>query len=205
VAGQGLLIVISGPSGAGKGTVCRALLEENSELVLSVSKTTRQPRTGEQDGVNYFFVDKGEFEEALARDDFIEHACVYGQYYGTPRSAVNKMLMAGRDVILEIDTQGAVQVMDAYPAGIFVFLMPPSGAELRMRIINRGTETGEYLERRLAAAANEVALAPKYDYIVVNDRVVDARKRIEAIIMAEKLRARRNSDLIQAIAEEVKE
>jgi guanylate kinase len=205
VAGTGLLIVISGPSGAGKGTVCRALLDTNPELVLSVSKTTRQPRAGEQDGVNYFFVDKEDFEEALARGDFIEYARVYGQYYGTPRAAVEKMLAAGRDVILEIDTQGAVQVMDSYPAGIFIFLLPPSGAELRSRITSRGTESGENLQRRLAAAADEVALAPRYHYIVVNDRVDDARMRVEAIILAEKLRAGRNTDLIQAIAEEVKE
>lgn len=201
---QGLLIVISGPSGAGKGTVCRTLLENNPELVLSVSTTTRQPRTGEQDGVNYFFVSKEEFEESLLHGDFLEHACVYGQYYGTPRGVVENMLAAGRDVILEIDTQGAIQVMESYSSGIFVFLLPPSGAELRTRIIKRGTESEESLKCRLSAAAAEVALAPKYHYVVVNDRVEDARDRILAIITAERLRAARNTTLIQAIAEEVK-
>ncbi len=201
---QGLLIVVSGPSGAGKGTVCRALLDSSPELVLSVSKTTREPRTGEQDGVNYFFVTHQEFEQALSEQDFLEHACVYGQYYGTPRSAVEKVLAVGSDVILEIDTQGAMQVMESCSEGIFVFLLPPSGAELRTRIINRGTESLESLQRRLSAAAQEVALAPKYDYIVVNDRVEDARDRIFAIIQAEKLRTGRNRELIQTIAEEVK-
>lgn len=201
---QGLLIVISGPSGAGKGTVCRALLETCPELALSVSKTTRQPRAGEKDGVNYFFVTHEEFERSLAAGDFLEHAVVYGQYYGTPRGAVEKMLADGRNVILEIDTQGAMQVIESYAAGVFVFLLPPSGNELRTRIINRGTESSESLARRLAAAAEEVALAPKYDYVVVNDRVEDARDRILAIIEAECLRAKRNTDLIKAIAEEVK-
>ncbi|MBT9167606.1 MAG: Guanylate kinase [Syntrophomonadaceae bacterium] len=204
MARQGLLIVVSGPSGTGKGTVCSALLDSCPELVLSVSKTTREPRTGEQDGVDYFFVTQAEFEQALFEQDFLEYACVYGQYYGTPRSTIEKVLAAGCDVILEIDTQGAIQVKESRVEGIFVFLLPPSGAELRARIKNRGTESLESLQRRLAAAAQEVALAPKYDYIVVNDRVEDARDRILAIIQAEKLRTGRNRELIQTIAEEVK-
>ncbi|NLP36184.1 MAG: guanylate kinase [Firmicutes bacterium] len=202
---HGLLIVISGPSGVGKGTVCQALLKQKADLVVSVSKTTRQPRAGEKDGVNYFFVTPEEFQQSIADGDFLEYACVYDHYYGTPRRAVEKMLAAGRDVILEIDTQGALQVMQTYPQGVFIFLLPPSGAELRNRIVKRGTETQETLKKRLAAAKSEVELAYKYQYVIVNDRVEAACERISAIIKAEKMRVMRNQELIKALVEEVKE
>ncbi len=204
MARQGLLIVISGPSGAGKGTVCRALLEQNRELVLSVSKTTRPPRAGERDGVNYFFVTREEFLAAASAGEFLEYALVYGEYYGTPKDEVAKKLAAGLDVILEIDTQGARQVRDSGAAGIFIFLLPPSAAELARRITRRGTESAESLQRRLAAAVNEVAEAAWYDYVVVNEDVNEARDDVLAVIRAEKLRVRRNSDLISAIIKEAK-
>ncbi|NLM53024.1 MAG: guanylate kinase [Firmicutes bacterium] len=201
---HGLLIVISGPSGVGKGTVCQALLRKKADLVFSVSKTTRQPRPGEKDGVNYFFVTPEEFQKSIAEGDFLEYACVYDHYYGTPRRAVERMLAAGRDVILEIDTQGALQVMQTYPQGVFIFLLPPSGAELRSRIIKRGTETEETLKKRLAAAKSEIELAYKYQYVIVNDHVETACERICAIIEAEKMRVLRNKALINALVEEVK-
>ena len=201
----GLLIVLSGPSGTGKGTICKCLLEKKPELELSVSKTTRPPRKGEEDGVNYCFVTVEEFKEAIANQDFLEYACVYDHYYGTPRQAVEKKLAAGKNVILEIDPQGAQKVMRAYPDGVFIFLLPPSGAELRKRITCRGTESEESLTKRLAAASQEVMQASKYNYVVVNDEIASASERILSIIQAEQLRVKRNQDLIWQLAEEVKE
>lgn len=203
MAKPGLLVVLSGPSGVGKGTVCKALLEKDPQLVLSVSKTTRKPRPGEKEGLNYYFVSKEEFEEAILAQDFLEYAEVYGHYYGTPRQKVEKMLQQGRNVILEIDPQGALQVMKAYPQGVFIFLLPPSAADLRSRIILRGTEDQESLQKRLAAAAQEVAQAEKYNYVVVNDRIEAACERIYAIIQAEMLKVSRNKELLQAFAKEV--
>jgi guanylate kinase len=205
VTSKGILIVISGPSGAGKGTVCRALLEQNQKLFLSVSKTTRTPRAGEQDGVNYFFVSRDSFVNAVDSDDFLEHACVYGEFYGTPRSTVEKMLAHGRDVILEIDTQGALKIKKSYTEGIFIFILPPSADELYRRITRRGTESVDSLKLRMASATAELAMAFMYDYVVVNNSVEESRDCIAAIIRAEKLRVSRNRELIKSIIEEAKE
>ena len=201
--GPGLLIVISGPSGAGKGTVCRALLGHYPELVLSVSKTTRPPRAGEQDGVSYFFVSKADFEAGISAGDFLEYAIVYGEFYGTPRQGVQQLLEAGRDVLLEIDTQGARQVRENFPAGVFVFLVPPSGAELYARITGRATESEEKIRQRLSEAVAEIAQVYMYDYIVVNDVVEKARDEIAAVIRAEKCRPTRNIELIEGLSGEV--
>ena len=194
---KGQLIVISGPSGAGKGTVCKALLERN-DFWISVSATTRSPRNCEIDGVNYYFITKDKFLEKIECEDFLEYAEVYGNYYGTPKSEVLKVLDAGRDVILEIDIQGALKVKKAYPEGLFIFILPPSMAELKNRITNRGSETPESLMTRVSSAHKEISFVSKYDYAVVNDTVDDACEKIQSIIIAEKCRVdRMNADFLK--------
>ncbi|MFT5872245.1 MAG: guanylate kinase [Clostridium sp.] len=194
---KGQLIVISGPSGAGKGTVCNALLEKN-DFWVSVSATTRSPRNAETEGMNYFFITKEEFLERIASEDFLEYAEVYGNYYGTPKSEVLKVLDGGRDVILEIDIQGALKVKMAYPDGLFIFILPPSMEELKNRITNRGSETPESLITRFTSAHKEISFVSKYDYAVVNDTVDNACEKIQSIITAEKCRVdRMNGDFLK--------
>ena len=184
---KGQLLVVSGPSGAGKGTICKALIEKN-QILISTSCTTRKPRAGEVEGVNYFFIEREEFLKRIDNDEFLEYAEVYGNFYGTPRSEVLRLLEEGKDVILEIDIQGALKIKSSYPEGVFIFIMPPSMEELRNRITNRGSETPESLKTRLEAAYDEISFASKYDYAVVNDEVDKAVKKIESIIIAEKCR-----------------
>ena len=192
---NGLLIVISGPSGAGKGTICKAL-SEDQDLWISVSATTRKPRNGEVDGVNYFFLSKQEFTDKINEDDFFEYAEVYGNYYGTPKWKTLEAIYSGRDVVLEIDIQGALKVKQQYPEGVFIFILPPSMEELKQRIINRGTETEESLIRRFKSAYQEVNYISKYNYAVVNDTVENAVDKIKAILTAEKCRVDRLKDKI---------
>lgn len=189
--GKGLLIVISGPSGAGKGTLCKVLLERNKELKLSVSCTTRSPRAAEREGSNYFFITKDKFDEMMEKDEFLEYAEVYGNYYGTPMSYVNKTLEEGNDVILEIDIQGALKVKNKYPDGVFIFIMPPTMDELKNRIKKRGSETEESLLRRFKAAFEELNYISSYNYVVVNDVIDTAVNKLESIISAERCRVDR--------------
>lgn len=190
---KGLLIVISGPSGAGKGTICKDLISKGN-FYLSVSATTRSPRKGEADGINYFFITKEAFKQGIENDDFLEYAEVYGNYYGTPKSKVMKMIENGMDVILEIDIQGALKVKENYPDGVFIFILPPSMEELKNRIIQRASETPESLMLRFKSAYKEINYVSKYNYAVVNDMVDNAVDKIECIISAERCRVDRIKD-----------
>lgn len=193
---KGLLILISGPSGTGKGTVCDLLRQKHPEISYSISATTRQPRPGEQDGVNYYFYTKEKFREMIDQGQLLEWAEVYGNFYGTPKQEVLDRLEAGEDILLEIDTQGALNVMKVMPEGLFIFLLPPSLEELAARLKGRGTETEESLHRRLGAAVDEIKLATKYRYVVVNDKVEDAQETIANIIEAEHHRSDLNESLL---------
>lgn len=196
---QGVLLVVSGPSGAGKGTICGMLREHLPDLGYSVSVTTRKPRTGEVDGVNYFFKTVDEVKEMIANDEFLEYAEVYGNYYGTPRKYVMGQLNAGKDVLLEIDIQGALQVKEHFPDGVFVFITPPSLDELCARIYKRGTDSEEVIKRRMASAADELTYASKYDYIIVNDIAEKATKKVLTLMEAERYRVARTYFIIDEI------
>ncbi|WP_337098755.1 guanylate kinase [Paenibacillus sp. YIM B09110] len=188
---MGLLIVLSGPAGVGKGTVCTALRSKMPDIVYSVSATTRQPRQGEVDGVNYFFKSKEQFQDMIARDALLEHAEYVGNYYGTPRDFVERTLASGKDIILEIEVQGALKVKEKFPQGIFVFLMPPSMEELKQRITGRGTESQDTINHRMNVAVEEMNLLRHYDYAVVNDQIDSACHRIQSIVVAEHCRSER--------------
>ncbi len=195
---KGRLIVFSAPSGCGKGTMLEQILK-NEDFCVSVSATTRLPREGEVDGVNYYFISKDEFTERIGEGKFLEYAEYCGNFYGTPMDKVNEMLEKGKNVILEIEVQGAVKVMNKRPDALSIFIAPPSINELRRRLHKRGTESDEVIEQRVAQASNEVALAAKYDYIIVNDALEDAVEDFFHVVRAEQLRADKRPEIIADI------
>ncbi|WP_286312363.1 guanylate kinase [Romboutsia ilealis] len=201
---KGLLLVVSGPSGAGKGTICKALLNKNDQIKLSVSATTRKPRNGEVHGVNYFFIEKEEFTKMIENGEFLEHAQIYDNFYGTPKAAIIECLEKGQDVILEIEMQGARQIKEVYPEGVFIFVLPPSLEELKSRIVGRGTETKEEIEKRFSCAFEEINQIVNYDYFIVNEDIEKSVNDVEAIISAEKNKVTRyKNNIIDKFKEEL--
>ncbi|MCR8969019.1 guanylate kinase [Facklamia sp. 7083-14-GEN3] len=196
---RGLLIVLSGPSGVGKGTVRSAIFEDtNCDYVYSVSATTRERRPGELEGVDYFFMSRESFEDLIAQEALLEYAEYVGNYYGTPLASIEENLAQGRDVFLEIEVQGARKVREKIPEGIFIFLAPPSLNELESRLTDRGTDSKEVIARRMNKAKEEIELMRHYDYVVVNDEISEAVDEINAIIKSEHLRVERVMHSIQA-------
>lgn len=191
---EGILIIISGPSGTGKSTIVKEFMKRNVDVELSVSATTRKIRPGEEEGKNYFFISHETFIEMLKQEAFLEHAQVYGNYYGTPRDFVNNKLKEGKNVLLEIDTEGALQIKEKFPQGVFIFIVPPSISELQRRINSRGTESEEEVKRRLNSSIDEIKQLAHYDYVVMNDHVSNAVEMIESILMAEKVSVLRSGD-----------
>ena len=200
---KGLLIVVSGFAGTGKGTVMKGLLAKYSEqYALSVSMTTRAPRPMERHGVEYFFADKEIFEAKIAQDGFVEYACYCDNYYGTPKDYVEEQLNAGKDVLLEIEIQGALQVKEKLPETVLVFIMPPSVSELYGRLKGRGTETDEVIRQRMLRASEESQGIEQYDYILVNDDIDTCVESLHQMIQSEKQRAFRNTEFIECIRKE---
>ena len=202
---KGIIIVVSGFSGAGKGTVMKALTAKYDKYALSISATTRNPRPGEENGREYFFVSNEEFEKLIKENGLIEHAGYVDHYYGTPRKFVEDQLDAGKDVILEIEIQGALQIKEQYPEAVLLFIMPPSAKELKKRLTGRGTETEEVIAQRLKRAKEESVGIEKYDYIVVNDDLDECVEQVHDIISAAHMAPSRNLDFINTIRNELNE
>ncbi|MCR4649737.1 MAG: guanylate kinase [Lachnospiraceae bacterium] len=200
---NGILVVVSGFSGAGKGTLVRKLLEKYDNYSLSVSMTTRNKREGEEDGVSYFFVDHKKFEQTIIEDGLLEYASYCGNYYGTPKDYVKKQLAQGKDVILEIEVQGALQIKKKYPTTLLLFVTPPSGEELITRLRTRNTETEEDIMRRISRAAEEVDSISKYDYLVINDNIDECVDELHNIIASAHNAPIRQQDLIDRLKNEL--
>lgn len=196
---KGILLVVSGPSGAGKGTICAAIRKIFPKLNYSISMTTRAPRKGEVEGTSYFFRTNEEFEKLIKEDAFLEYAQVYDHYYGTPKKYALDKIENGESVLLEIDIQGAMQVKQRYPQGVFVYVVPPSLDVLSARIHGRGTDSEEVIQKRLAKITDELAMAHKYDYIIVNDVLEDAVHKVCSILEAESCKLSRNEGQVEVI------
>lgn len=200
---KGILVVVSGFSGAGKGTLMKRLVEDYDNYALSISATTRTPRPGEQDGKEYFFVDREQFEQKIAENGLIEYACYCDHYYGTPRAYVEQQLAEGRDVILEIEIQGALKVKAQYPDALLLFVTPPSAAELRRRLEGRGTETAEVIEKRMKRATEEADGIENYEYLVINDDLEQCVRQLHEIIMTAHNTPLRNADFIEKMRKDL--
>ena len=202
---KGIIIVVSGFSGAGKGTIMKELIKRYDSYALSISATTRDPRPGEENGREYFFITNEEFEKLIEDNGLIEHAGYVGHYYGTPRKFVEDKLAAGIDVILEIEIQGALQIREQYPDAVLLFVMPPSAETLKNRLIGRGTETEDVIDQRLKRAKEESVGIEKYDYLVVNDDLDECVESVHNIITAAHNTPSRNLDFINTIRNELNE
>ena len=201
---KGILIVISGFSGAGKGTLVRELLRRHGQdYVLSVSMTTRAPRPGERDGVEYFFTDRAHFEETIGRDGLVEYASYCGNYYGTPRAYVEEKLAEGKNVILEIEIQGALKIKEKFPESLLIFVTPPNAEELKRRLEGRGTESREVIASRLARAAEESEGVELYDYLVVNDKLEESAEEVHHLVAAARRAPVRREEFVRGIREEL--
>ncbi len=201
---KGILIVISGFSGAGKGTLVKALLQKYNNYALSISMTTRNPRPGETDGVEYFFTTKEKFEETIEQNGLVEYASYCGNYYGTPRAYVEEQLAAGKNVILEIEIQGALKIQEKFPESLLIFVTPPDGDELKRRLEGRGTESAEVIAKRLARAVEESEGVEAYDYIVVNDILEECVEEVHGLVDAARRAPVRRQKFIKEIREDLK-
>ena len=202
---KGVLVVVSGFSGVGKGTIMHRLIEKYEGYALSISATTRSPRAGEMDGREYFFHTKEEFRRMISRDELVEYACYCDNYYGTPRKYVEEQMAQGKDVILEIEIQGALKIKAKYPDALLLFIMPPSGAALRERLIGRGTETAEVIEARLERAKAEADDIDSYDYILVNDDLEVCVDQMHELVCCQHRKVGNNEKFIEKVRTEIKE
>lgn len=202
---KGILLVVSGFSGSGKGTLMKQLISKYDNYALSISMTTRKPREGEVNGKDYFFVEKEQFEEKIKSNMLIEYACYCDNYYGTPREYVEEQLFSGKNVILEIEIQGALKIKEQYPESLLLFVTPPNAKELRRRLVGRGTETMEVIEQRLERAIEESKCIDVYDYIVINDQLEECVKEIHTIVNIMHNTPNGKIDFIKEFREELKE